>query len=72
MVYYMVLAIDLYIPGRRLYLKRTTLKRDVNLPVNFTQMLTNKFWEKGITLYIGAAGFQHKSHQETCSIRTMA
>ena len=37
-------------------------------------MLTDKFWEEGISFYIDAVGFQHKynPHDEARSIRTMA
>ena len=37
-------------------------------------MLTDKFWEEGISFYIDAAGFQHKYnlHDEGRSKRTMA
>ena len=36
-------------------------------------MLTDKFWEEGISFYIFAAGFQHKynPHDETQSLRSM-
>ena len=42
-VYYVVLAIDFYIPGRRIYWKTAILKRDVE-----KKKLTDKFWEEGI------------------------
>ena len=37
-------------------------------------MLSDKFWQEGISLYIDAAAFQHKynPHDEAHSIRTMA
>ena len=36
-VYYVVVAIDFYIPGRRVCWKRMILKRDANLPVNLSK-----------------------------------
>ena len=42
-VYYVVLAIDFYIPGRRIYWKTAILKKDVE-----KKKLTDKFWEEGI------------------------
>ena len=55
-------------------LKNDDLKRRFKFARKFSKMLTDKFWEEGISFYIDAAGFQHKynPHGEAQSIRTMA
>ena len=54
-------------------LKRNDLKNRHKFPCKVTKMLTDKFWEEGISFYIVAAGFQHKynPHDETQSLRSM-
>ena len=50
---------DFYIPGRRVYWKRAILKERRKFPRKVAIMLTDKFWEEGISYNIDAAGFQH-------------
>ena len=72
-LYYVVLAIDFNIPKKGL-LKKDDLKRSCKFTRKVTKMLTDKFWEKGISFYIDVGEFQHKynSHKEVPSIQTMA
>ena len=55
-------------------LKKVDLKKKRKFARKVTKMLTDEFWEEGISFYIDAAGFQHKNnpHEEARSIRTMA
>ena len=73
-VYYMVLNIDFYILGRRVYWKRAILKKRSKFAHKVAKILTDKFWEEGISFYIDVAGFQHKynPHDVAHSIETMA
>ena len=68
-VYYMVLDIDFYILRKKVYWKRTILKRGINLPVKLP-----KLWEEAIFFCIDTTGFQHKynTRAKAQSIRTMA
>ena len=68
-----MLAIDFNIPKKGL-LKKDDLKRSCKFTRKVTKMLTDKFWEKGISFYIDVGEFQHKynSHKEVPSIQTMA
>ena len=54
-------------------LKKDSLKKSHKLTCKVIKMLTDKFWEEGISFYIDAAGFQHKynPHREGWFIRTM-
>ena len=55
-------------------LKKDDHKKRRKFAHRFSKMLTDKFWEEGISFYIDAAGFQHKynPHDEPQSIRIMA
>ena len=55
-------------------LKKDDLKKRRKFAGKFIKMLTDKFWEEGISFYIDAAGFQHKynPHGKARSIQTMA
>ena len=68
-----MLAIDFYIPGKRIYRKKNNLKKRRKLVQKVTKMLIDKFWEEGISFYIDAAGFQHKynPHDEARFLQTM-
>ena len=54
-------------------LKKDNLKKRCRFSRKVTKMLTDKFWEEGISSYIDAAGFQHKynPYDEALSIRTL-
>ena len=54
-------------------MKKDDLKKRRKFARKFAKMLTDKFWEVGISFYIDAAGFQRKynHHDEAESIRTM-
>ena len=41
-------------------LKKDDLKKRRKFACKFIKMLTDKFWEEGISFYIDAADFQHK------------
>ena len=71
----MVLAVDFYIPGRtNKENKKDDLKKRHKFAHKVAKMLTDEFWEEGISFYIDTAGFQHKynTHDEAQPIRTMA
>ena len=72
-MYYVVLTIDFYIPGKRVYCLKDDLKTRQKVTPNVTKTLTDKFWEAGISFYIDAAGFQHKynPHDEARFLQTM-
>ena len=55
-------------------LKKDDLKKRRKFPRKVATMLTDKFWEEGISYYIDAAKFQHNynPHDETQSIQTMS
>ena len=40
--------------------KKDDLKKRLKFARKVTKMLTDKFWEEGISFYIDAAEFQHK------------
>ena len=54
-------------------LEKDDLKKRQKFARKITKMLTNKFWEEGISFYVDAAGFRHKCnpHDEVRSLRTM-
>ena len=72
-VYYVMLAIDFYIPGKRIYRKKNNFKKRRKLVQKVTKMLIDKFWEEGISFYIDAAGFQykHNPHDKAQSMQTV-
>ena len=55
-------------------LKKNNLKKRRKFAHKVAKMLSDKFWEEGISFYDDAAGFQHKynPYDEAQSIRTMA
>ena len=55
-------------------LKKDDLKKRLKYSCKVTKMLTDKFWEEGISFSIDAGGFQHKynHHDEPQSTQTMA
>ena len=55
-------------------MKKDNLKKRRKFSRKVAKILTDKFWEEGISFYIDAAEFQHKynPHDELRSIRTMA
>ena len=54
-------------------LKKHDLKKRHKFAQKVAKMLTNKFWEEGISFYIDAAGFQdkHNPHVQARPIQTM-
>ena len=61
-VYYVVLAIDFYIPGKTVYWERTISRKKGKFAHKVTKMLNVKCWEEGILFYIDVAGFLHKNN----------
>ena len=59
---------------KRGLLKNDDFKKRRKFSDKVAIILTDKFWEEGISYYIEATGFQHNynPHHETQSIRTMS